>query len=144
MIAQDALYPRKDRVHLCRVYTQWVDAHRCLPLSVYFEIYQIPISSEEHVSKRLQIKIVPNRRLAPTSHCRQSAVRRNKSSKKNLDLQKHLRLFCKSPLYSQAQVCPFALVSVPLLPRKRACCASLTTVSARGGALCNVVAKLLA
>ena len=89
MMTQDVLYPRKDRVHLCRVYTQWVDAHRCLPLSVYFEIYQIPISSEEHVSKRLQFKIVPNHRLASATHCRQSTVRRNKISKKNWDLQKH-------------------------------------------------------
>ena len=78
------------------VYTRWVDAHRCLPLSVYIEFTRFLLVQKNTLANVFNFKILPNYRLTPASHCQQSIIRRYKSNKKNWDLQKNQRLSCKS------------------------------------------------
>ena len=82
------------------VYTQWVDAHRCLPLSVYIEFTRFLLVQKNTLANVFNLKIAPNHRLAPASHCQQSMVRRYKSNKKNWELQKNQRFSYKSYSYS--------------------------------------------
>ena len=81
------------------VYTQWVDAHCCLPLNTFCNLPDFN-RSEENVENvflnydRPSHGLLPSRRLI-ASHPQQDNC---KSTKKNWDLQENRKVSCKSQI----------------------------------------------
>lgn len=81
------------------VYTQWVDAHCCLPLNTILNFANFE-ESEENVENvflnydRPSHRFLPSQRLI-ASHPQQDNC---KSTKKNWDLQENRKVSCKSQI----------------------------------------------